>query len=108
MSVRSGNGGFGFGRPWTEHTYGDGLGTGARKISTQSPVVRQGGVVEARGYGFENLETRTPASAKEVYKIGSISKQFLAAGIMHECPGSAGDRLGSCRSVRAHGVALQR
>lgn len=45
-------------------------------------VVRQGGVVEAKGYGFANLETHTPASAKTIYKIGSISKQFLASGIM--------------------------
>src|SRR5262245_20706632 len=45
-------------------------------------VVRDGRIVEARGYGVANLETNTPATPQTVYKIGSISKQFLAAGIM--------------------------
>jgi CubicO group peptidase (beta-lactamase class C family) len=45
-------------------------------------IVRKGVVVEAKGYGFANLETQTPATAETVYKIGSISKQFLASGIM--------------------------
>jgi D-alanyl-D-alanine carboxypeptidase len=45
-------------------------------------VVRDGKVVKSKAYGAANLETGTPASPATVYKIGSVSKQFLAAGIM--------------------------
>lgn len=45
-------------------------------------VVRDGKVIKARGYGLANLETNTPATEKTVYKIASVSKQFIAAGIM--------------------------
>jgi len=45
-------------------------------------IVRNGKVVKAKGYGFANTETRTSATPKTIYKIGSISKQFLASGIM--------------------------
>jgi len=45
-------------------------------------VVRDGKVVEAKGYGLANLETGTPATAKTVYKIASISKQFIASAIL--------------------------
>lgn len=44
-------------------------------------VVKNGKVVRSRGYGIANLETQTPARADSVYKIGSISKQFIAAAI---------------------------
>ena len=45
-------------------------------------VVKNGKVVKATGYGLANVETRTPATAATVYQIGSVSKQFLSAGIM--------------------------
>ena len=45
-------------------------------------VVKDGRIVKARGYGLANVETNTPATLATVYKIGSVSKQFLAAGIM--------------------------
>jgi D-alanyl-D-alanine carboxypeptidase len=45
-------------------------------------VVRNGRVVKATGYGLANLETATPATADTVFKIGSISKQFIAAAIL--------------------------
>ena len=45
-------------------------------------IVKDGKIVKARGYGRANLETDTPATEKTVYKIASVSKQFLAAGIM--------------------------
>lgn len=41
-------------------------------------VIKNGKVVRMRGYGFSNLETRTPARAQTVYKIGSVSKSFIA------------------------------
>ncbi len=45
-------------------------------------VIRAGEVVTARGYGVANVETETPATPETVYKIGSVSKQFLAAAVM--------------------------
>jgi D-alanyl-D-alanine carboxypeptidase len=45
-------------------------------------VVRDGKVVKSKAYGAANLETETPATPATVYKIASVSKQFLAAGIM--------------------------
>jgi CubicO group peptidase (beta-lactamase class C family) len=45
-------------------------------------VVRAGKVVTARGYGVANVETGTPVTPETVYKIGSISKQFLAAAVL--------------------------
>lgn len=45
-------------------------------------VVKNGKILKAKGYGLANVETSTPATAETVYKIASISKQFLAAGIM--------------------------
>jgi CubicO group peptidase (beta-lactamase class C family) len=45
-------------------------------------VVKKGVVIKAKGFGLANLETATPAAPESVYKIGSLSKQFIAAGIM--------------------------
>jgi hypothetical protein len=45
-------------------------------------VVRDGKVLRSNGYGFSNLETNTLAAPDTVYKMGSLSKQFLAAGLM--------------------------
>ena len=45
-------------------------------------VLREGEVVKAAGYGMANLELNVPARPDTVYKIGSISKQFIATGIM--------------------------
>jgi CubicO group peptidase (beta-lactamase class C family) len=45
-------------------------------------VVKEGKILKAKGYGLANVETATPATAETVYKIASISKQFLAAGIV--------------------------
>jgi D-alanyl-D-alanine carboxypeptidase len=45
-------------------------------------VLRDGKILTAKGYGFENIENKTPASAETVYEIASLTKQFTAAGIM--------------------------
>lgn len=45
-------------------------------------VMKQGRVVAARAYGLANVETQTPARPGTAYKIGSLGKQFLAAGIL--------------------------
>lgn len=44
-------------------------------------VVRDGGLVFARGYGMANLEHALPITAQSVFDIGSTSKQFTAACI---------------------------
>jgi D-alanyl-D-alanine carboxypeptidase len=45
-------------------------------------VVRDGQILRAGSYGFSNLETNAQAGADTVYKMGSLSKQFLAAGLL--------------------------
>lgn len=45
-------------------------------------VVRDGKVVLTKGYGAENMETKTPADENTVYEIASVTKQFTAAGIV--------------------------
>ncbi|MDQ6827367.1 MAG: beta-lactamase family protein [Gemmatimonadota bacterium] len=45
-------------------------------------VLRGGDTITLKGYGFANLEHRVPASAKTVYHIASITKNFTAAAIL--------------------------
>src|SRR5215216_2742317 len=45
-------------------------------------VVKNGRTIVAKGYGFADLENDVPATATTVYRIGSVTKQFTAAGIM--------------------------
>ncbi len=45
-------------------------------------ILRDGHLAKATGYGLANLETGTPASAETQYKLASLGKQFVAAGIM--------------------------
>ncbi len=45
-------------------------------------IIKNGAVLKAAGYGFADVEQKVEAQADTVYKIGSVSKQFLAAGIM--------------------------
>jgi D-alanyl-D-alanine carboxypeptidase len=45
-------------------------------------VVRGGSVIKAQGYGVADLEHDVAVTAQTVFKIGSVSKQFLATGIM--------------------------
>lgn len=45
-------------------------------------VLRGGKLVFANGYGRSNLELATPASARTVFRIGSLTKQFTAAGVL--------------------------
>jgi len=44
-------------------------------------VIRDGKIVKLQGYGFANLEARTPASPDSVYRIASLSKPFIASAI---------------------------
>jgi D-alanyl-D-alanine carboxypeptidase len=45
-------------------------------------VVKDGRLMRASAYGMADLERAIQARPETVYKIGSVSKQFIAAGIM--------------------------
>lgn len=45
-------------------------------------VVRNGKCIKRAGYGFANLEWQTRVTPKTVFEIGSMTKQFTAAGIL--------------------------
>jgi CubicO group peptidase (beta-lactamase class C family) len=45
-------------------------------------VLRDGELVYAKGYGRANLELAAPVSARTVFRIGSLTKQFTAAGVL--------------------------
>lgn len=45
-------------------------------------VVRRGRVIKAEGYGMADLEHQIPVTPQTVFKIGSVSKQFIATGVM--------------------------
>src|SRR5689334_16897930 len=50
--------------------------------SASIAVVRDGKIVYLNAYGSARLETKTPATSAMRYSIGSISKQFTAAGVL--------------------------
>ncbi|HET7114065.1 MAG TPA: serine hydrolase domain-containing protein [Pyrinomonadaceae bacterium] len=45
-------------------------------------VIKDQKIVKVQGYGLANIELDVPATPETVYKIGSVSKQFIATGIM--------------------------
>ena len=45
-------------------------------------VLQHGKIVKAAGYGLAERHRKIPATAETVYKIGSVSKQFIATGVM--------------------------
>lgn len=45
-------------------------------------VLRDGRPVFAKSYGRANLELGVPVNAKTVFRIGSLTKQFTAAGVL--------------------------
>lgn len=45
-------------------------------------VVKDGQVMKAEGYGLANMKLKVPARPETVYRIASVSKQFIATGIM--------------------------
>jgi CubicO group peptidase (beta-lactamase class C family) len=44
-------------------------------------VSRGGSIVYAKGFGAANLETNTPVTPDCVFRVGSVSKQFVAAAL---------------------------
>lgn len=49
---------------------------------TSIAVLKDGKIIKAEGYGLANVELNVPARAETVYKIGSVSKQLIATGIL--------------------------
>lgn len=45
-------------------------------------VLRDGRPLKMQAYGFANLELMAPATVESVYRVGSVSKQFIATGIL--------------------------
>jgi len=45
-------------------------------------VVQAGKPIKQQGYGFSNLELKTPVTTDSVFKIGSVSKQFIASAMV--------------------------
>jgi CubicO group peptidase (beta-lactamase class C family) len=45
-------------------------------------VIKDGKIIKSAGYGLADVRLKTPATPETVYKIGSVSKQFIATGIM--------------------------
>lgn len=53
-----------------------------QRIPSVSVVVTKNGqIVKAAAYGVADMQKEMPATVDTVYRIGSISKQFIAAGI---------------------------
>jgi CubicO group peptidase (beta-lactamase class C family) len=45
-------------------------------------IIRNGKCIKRAGYGLANLEWRTRVTPETVFEIGSVTKQFTAAGIL--------------------------
>ncbi len=47
-------------------------------------ILHRDALVFAKGYGFANLESRTPVTPDTVFRIGSITKPFTAVALMQQ------------------------
>ena len=71
-----------------EVSFEDGLKRHLGKLTTdQSPgmavlVARDGKIAFQAGFGFADMEKRTPVTPDTKFRIGSVSKQFTAAAIL--------------------------
>ena len=45
-------------------------------------VMKDGKVIKAEGYGLANMKLKVLATPETVYRIASVSKQFIATGVM--------------------------
>ena len=56
--------------------FNDGLQPGVAVM-----VIHEGAVVHSKGYGYANLEKKTPITPESTFRLGSVSKQFTAMAI---------------------------
>ena len=54
----------------------------AHLLGLAAVIVDHGKVVLEKGYGFTDLDRKTPITADTVFEIGSLSKQFTAAAVL--------------------------
>ncbi len=45
-------------------------------------ILKEGKILKMQSYGLANIETGTAVTSQTVYKLGSLSKQFIAAAVM--------------------------
>jgi len=45
-------------------------------------VVKDGRILKAQAYGFADVDSKVPATTDTVFRIASVSKQFVATAIM--------------------------
>jgi CubicO group peptidase (beta-lactamase class C family) len=45
-------------------------------------VIRNGRLIKATGYGYANVELKTPVSPASIFQSGSVAKQFTATAVM--------------------------
>lgn len=53
-----------------------------RLVGLSVGIIENGKIIYSKAYGIANLETETVAGENAVYKIGSLSKQFIATAIV--------------------------
>lgn len=51
-------------------------------VGASVAVVRDGKILTLKGFGYENIENKIPATENTRFAIGSLTKQFTAAGVM--------------------------
>lgn len=56
--------------------------TSGRLAGAAVAIMRGGRLVFEKGYGRANLELGVPVNTKTVFRIGSLTKQFTAAGVL--------------------------
>jgi len=49
-------------------------------------AVKDGKLIYTHSFGYKNLETKTPLSDNDIFRIASISKSFTSVGLMQMIP----------------------
>src|SRR5438105_4346719 len=56
--------------------------TGRQIPGAALSIIQNGKTIKTAGYGLANIEFRAPVNPDTVFEVGSITKQFTAAGIL--------------------------